>query len=76
MNLDVNNIIVSSNYRGVDNEVSRIFDSSGVLPEKMGRRGISSPVLSYLGRAILCIIIMKWKAMLHTNMTYTNTHVL
>ena len=31
MNLDVNNIIVSSNYRGVDNEVSRIFDSSGVL---------------------------------------------
>ena len=49
MNLDVNNIIVSSNYRGVDNEVSRIFDSSGVLPEKMGRRGISSPVLSYFG---------------------------
>lgn len=44
-------ILLSSNYVMGTTRVSRIEDSVSIIPEKIGRRGISNPTLSYFSSA-------------------------
>lgn len=42
-------VVTSTNYKGIDHAFSKILDNSNILPEKIARRGVNSPVLSYFG---------------------------